>query len=306
LRRALACLLLALPLAGGPPPKTRERIRVPVWTAQGEALDRKGFAARVDGEPARIADSQGPADDLMVLVVFDLTGDLRLIEVAKQAAVEAIRALPAKAAVGLLRAQDGMHVVLDPTMDREAADRAIAALPTSGKAAFLDTVEDVSRIADAVLSKARLRTAVIYLTDSSIYNYREDYTNPVINTSDSHDMSRRFGAGLINEKISALDLRLAAFQSPLFVVHLAYLNDGLEQAYQAGVLQLAASSGGSAAFCQTSADIPEAVAAAFTRAASLYTLDLDVPPKSGRVLQVQVEHEGATLTYRGRFSTSAR
>ena len=42
------------------------------------------------------------------------------------------------------------------------------------------------------MRKSPVRVSVLYITDGSIYSYREDYTNPVINESDPHDLSRRF------------------------------------------------------------------------------------------------------------------
>ena len=42
------------------------------------------------------------------------------------------------------------------------------------------------------MRKSPVRVSVLYITDRNIYNYREDYTNPVINGSDPHDLSRVF------------------------------------------------------------------------------------------------------------------
>ena len=57
---------------------------------------------------------------------------------------------------------------------------------------MLGTVPSALGLADALLRKAPVRVSVLYLTDGGIYSYREDYTNPVINQSDPHDLSRRF------------------------------------------------------------------------------------------------------------------
>jgi hypothetical protein len=298
-------LLLAFAMLAAAQPKGRvNHIRVPVWaeTKGGEeALDPKMFSARLGDGAARILSVRGPSDDLMIVLVLDFTGDLSLVDSAKAAAIDAIRTLPPKAAVALLRAQDGMRVALDPTTDREALAAAIRDMPVSGKAGFLDTVEDACRIANRVVSKTQLRAAVIYLTDSSIYNHRDDYANPVINSSDSHDMSRRFPEGLVKQKIASLEERLAPLQAPLFVVHLAYRTDRLEQAYQAGQGSLAAATGGSGVFCKSSAEIPEAVAAAFANAASLYELDIQTPEKRSRQVQAQIENQGRALTYPPRL-----
>ncbi len=180
--------------------------------------------------------------------------------------------------------------------------QAIRETPVSGKAGFLDTVEAACRIADGIVSKTQVRAAVVYLTDGSIYNHRADYANPVINSSDRHDMSRRFPEGLVQQKISSVERALAGLQAPLFVVQLAYRSDRLEQAYQAGQLQLAAATGGSAQFCRSTTEVAEAVANAFAQAASHYVLDLRPPDRHPRSVQLQVENEGHALTCRPRFS----
>jgi len=75
-------------------------------------------------------------------------------------------------------------VLADPGTDRAAAVSAVRDLPVSGKAALLDCVETVTQLADSILAKTAVRVAVFYLTDSDPENYREDFTNPVINSSD--------------------------------------------------------------------------------------------------------------------------
>jgi len=39
-------------------------------------------------------------------------------------------------------------------------------------------VQPALSLADALLRKSPVRVSVLYLTDGSIYSYREDYTNP--------------------------------------------------------------------------------------------------------------------------------
>ena len=82
------------------------------------------------------------------------------------------------------------------------------------------------------------------MTDSEVRNYREDFTNPVINSSDSRDLSRRFPEGLIRERISRVTTSLSRFQTPISIVHLRYSRDRLDEAYQNGLLQMAQLTGG--------------------------------------------------------------
>ncbi|MCP5113475.1 MAG: hypothetical protein GY953_21790, partial [bacterium] len=167
-----------------PPRSERLRVRVPVWTASPAQLSPDEIVAKVDGEPADILSLQSPKDDLMLLVVLDLVGDLNEIDLAREALLATIPELPLNAYVGILRAQEGLQVLLDPTTDRDAAIQAIENFPVSGTPGLLETVETASALADSVLAKAPVRIAVCYITDSNIYEYREDYTNPVINYSD--------------------------------------------------------------------------------------------------------------------------
>jgi hypothetical protein len=292
--------------AGAPPPAHRDVVRVPVWAvakepSQAEPLTMKAFSGKVDGEPAAVVAAHGPGDDLIVLVVLDLTDDLALADLAKSSLVLALGALPPKANIALLRAQDGLHVLVDPTSDRAAVTEAIQALPVSGKAGLLDTVEVAARIADKMLASAAVRVAVVYLTDSNVTNYREDFTNPVINSSDQHDMSRSFPEGLIREKISKLEPKLALYQAPLFVIHVAYRSDRLNEAYQTGLLQLASVSGGSSAFRRSRAEIPDAISSTFHSVAAHYSVALRMPQRPPKVIQVQLEVPGHALTYRNRF-----
>jgi hypothetical protein len=277
-----------------------------VWIEAGASesgtAEPAQFTAIIDGQPARVLSVRGPGDDLMVMLVLDFTGDLGLVETAKQAAADAVQSLPRKSTVALLRAQDGMQVVLDPTADHKAVARAIHDLPVTGHAGLFDTIEAACRIADRVLSKTPVRVAVVYLTDSSIYNYREDYTNPVINSSDSHDLSRRFPEGLVKQKTSSVDARIAALQAPLFIVHLAYRTDRLEQIYQAGQLQLAATAGGTATFCRSRAEIPRVIADTIANVAAHYRVDVELPGGHQRNIQVQIESHDLPLAYRSRFT----
>lgn len=304
-RAVLLLLLLAVPhLAAQPRPRARQ-IRVPVWVDGTPVVDSAGikdFTARLGGASSRVLSVEGPADDLIVMVVLDVTGDLAYVTPAKEALVSAARELAPNAWVALLRAQDGLRVLLDPTADRDALARAVESVPVSGKAGLLDTVENAELVADSVLAKAGVRLAVLYISDSDIENYREDFTNPVINRSDSRDLSRRFPEVLVQEKISKLEAALAGRQTPLFIVHLRYYGNRLNEAYRSGLARLAQVTGGAGTFCRSDAEIPNAVAGAIRSIASYYSLTVAVPERRADTLQVQIEHGGGrTLNYRTRF-----
>jgi len=302
--RALLLILTAASLLGAPPRAGRGVLRLPVWIQNGDGaapLSAGDFRVKLDGQDARVLSVRGPADDLMVLLVLDLSEQLSLAEIAKDALAEALRGLPANAQVALLGAQDGLRVLADPTTDRAALEELIRNYPVSGKAGLLDTVETAARLADSILAKAAVRLVLLYITDSNIHNYREDFINPVINYSDHHDLSRRFPEGLVREKISKLEAKLAALQTPLAFVHLDYRSDRLNEAYQSGLMRLAAAAGGSSVFCRARTDIPGAIADAFRTAVSHYSLDVEAPARPSRIVPVELDSGGRPASYRSRF-----
>lgn len=278
-----------------------QRVRIPVWATSTDALTLQQLTAKVDGEPVQILDLQKPSEDLMILLVLDLVADMSEIELARKAILSSIAEIPPNVYIGVLRAQDGLRVLVDPTTDREALIKAIETFPTSGTPGLLETVETAARLADSILAKANVRLAVFYITDSNIYKYREDFSNPVINYSDSHDLSRRFPEGLIRNRISKLNATLSSAQAPLFVVHLEYVTDRLNEAYQNGLLQLASTTGGNSSFCRSNAEIGPAIEGTFKSILSHYSLGLLLPGKKGQNVSITLESPNNNLSYRNRF-----
>ena len=304
---ALALLLCAALLSARSRPGARPtHIRIPVWVDPPPAqLAAKDFKASLSGKPAPVTGIETPSSDLVILLVLDLTGDIALADPARQALIAQVNALPANAWVGLLRAQDGLSVLADPTPNRKAITDAIQALPVSGKAGLLDTVNAIAGLADGIVRKSNVRVAILYVTDSDITNYREDFTNPVINSSDPHDLSRRFPEALIQEKISTLQTQISSSEAPLFIVHLQYRSSRLNQAYQNGLETLAEFTAGYGAFCRSQAEIPEAIGKAFTYMRSAWFLTIGLPEREHAAVQVRLElanHGDVHLAYRARLS----
>ncbi len=281
-------------------------VRIPVWSDSGGPLTAKDLVAEADGEPARVVRLRGPSDDLFILLVVDLAEDLNEADLAKDALVQTISALPRNVYVSVLRAQDGLRVLLDPTNDRDAITQTIRAFPVSGKAGLLETVETASELADSILAKAPVRLAVLYVTDSNVYNYREDFSNPVINYSDRRDLSRRFPEGLVRERIAKLQAKLSARQAPIFVVHLEYRTDRLNEAYQNGLMELTATTGGSSAFCRSNSEIATAIQQMFRKIASHYRVDLQVAARNGADVQISLQAASGPLSYRARVHLKKR
>jgi len=308
-RTARLCVALALVLPcypANPKPVRPRQIRIPVWA--DAPLNAMDLRATLDGSDARVLGIRGPGDDLMLLIVLDLAGDPSSVEPAKEALLNEMRKLPPRTVVGLLRAQDGLRVLANPTADHESLAQAISSLPVSGKAGLLDTIEAAGRIADSILAKTTVRVALLYISDSDVANYREDFTNPVINSSDSHDLSRRFPETLVQEKISQVDSVLAGQQAPIFLVHLSYRTDRINDAYQNGLKQLAETTGGTATLCRWSGEVPAAIEKSFSLIGSHYSVTLALPERVGNTVQVSIDREDAShdLNYRTRFFLPSR
>jgi hypothetical protein len=284
----------------------RSTIRVPAWLSGGAPGEAAKWNAAVEGKQAKVLRAQGPADPLLLLLVLDLTGDITQIDPARQSVIAEIQKLPEKAWVTVLRAQDGLLVLSDPSADRAPAVEAVKNLQISGRAGLLDTVEQACRLASSVARKSPVRTAVFYVTDSDINNYREDYTNPVINYSDSRDLSRRFPEALVREKASKLSAALAPLDAPLFIVHLLYLRDRLNEAYQTGLQQIASSTGGSAALCRTLADIPVEVNSQFSKITNLWAVDLELPAGVPKNFSIQLNCGDLPVQYRDKYTRASQ
>lgn len=279
----LRCVLMASLLATCGLTRARAQtasVKVPVWLGTNACGPAPKFQATLNGKPARVAKILGPSGDQLVLLVSDLTGFLSLDGPAKQAMISQISKLPSNAWVALLRDQGGLRVITNPGPNHNATIAAIQELTDSGQPGLLGTVASALSLASAISRKAAVRVSVLYVTDGSIYSYREDYTNPVINQSDPYDLSRAFPAALIEDKISMLLDTLSSIQTPLFVVQLEFRGDQLNVAYQNGIDALARATGGENLICRSDGDIPVTIAQVFHRILSMWLVTLALPPKT--------------------------
>ena len=311
----LAALFATLSLAAAPPktsPTHQSYLSVPLWVDPPDThLKAVDLSALINNQPAAISKILTPDSDLVILLVLDLSGDLALVQPAKESLAAELDKLPANAWVGLLQAQGGLAVLADPTGDRAAIAALIQSLPISGKAGLLDTLEPVATLAGNMLEKSDVRVAVLYITDSDVTNYREDLTNPVINSSDPHDLSRRFPDALIRERAARLERQLAHSSAPLFILHLQYRPSGLNQSYQSALGTLAESTAGYAVFCRSSGAIPEEIAKMISYIRSSYFLKLALPPKPALAWQFRFEWKNEDnpqphLAYRARILVKQR
>jgi hypothetical protein len=301
----LALALLAAASALGTVQAQTASVSIPAWVEEDHCGPAPKFEATFNGKPAPVTSQLAPGSDQVILLVLDFTGEVSLVEAAKEALIAEISKLPSNAWVGLLRDQDGLHVLADPSPNRQPLIEAIKGLASIGKPGLFETVSPALTLADSIMRKSPVRVSVLYLTDSNIYNYREDYTNPVINGSDPHDLSRVFPDALIQDKISKLVGEVSSLEAPLFVVHINYRGDTLNESYQNGLLTLADAMGGKGQVCRSLGEIPDAIAAVFTRISSAWRLTLAVPPKSHSSAQIHLSApcngEGARLSWRTRL-----
>ena len=277
----------------------RTRLRVPVTVAKGELA---GIEATIEGRPTKVERVNGPSSDLVLLLVLDFSGDTAFPEAARAALETAVGQMPANAWMAVLRAQDGLRVLLDPSGDQAAVIAAMQAYPGGGKAGLLETVEDAAKLGDRLLEKSTARVAVVYCTDGSIYNYREDFTNPVINSSDSRDLSRRFPDQLIREKVQKVTDGLLVTETPIWLIHVHYRVDPINEAYQRGLQQMAEATGGTAAICRSLSEIPEGVASVFAAVREHWSVVIMLPAGQGRNTTVGLTAPECEMSYRQRFS----
>jgi hypothetical protein len=240
-----------------------------------------------------------PSDDLMLLVVLDLTEDLAAVEQARTALLNRISSMAPNHYVAVMTAQNGLRVLTEPTGDRNAASEAIRSQQVGGRAGLLETIERAAQIGSSIIQKSGVRLAVLYLTDSNVGNYREALDNPTINQSDNGDVSRRADS-LVRERVARMVASLSRTQAPVFISHLTYRTDALNVAYQTGLIAIASATGGAATVARSVSEIPAAVNDTVDRILQHYTVTVALPNRNKSV-DVMLDQEGTSLDYRSTF-----
>lgn len=275
-------------------PAAKLPLKIPVWVEQAEGRfwlegKRQSFKLFLEEKEVPLKSFQGPRAPTILLVVFDTVVDLARVDEARRLLGERITGLGAHYWVGLMRSQDGLSVIQEPTADRKLVTEKIQSVQVSGKAGLLDALGPVAGLATGMLRKAGVRVAVLYVTDSGIANYRADYLNPVINASDAGDLSRRFSDRAVQEQMSRLAESLAKFTPPIFILHLEQRSDTMNLAYQSGLGRIASASGGAAIFCRTNDEIQPALETLFKQIDATYFLGFDPPAVKGGGAKLRIE-----------------
>ncbi len=291
-----------------------QQLRIPIWVRDSSGEFQRGLAAsdfRVyDGDTSlEVSGVDSPETPTLLFVALDTVGDIANIDHARAALKLEVRRLGSHYRVGLISAREQIAVLQDPTPDRKTLLQKLDTFSQIGKAGLLETILSIAEFSNGVLQRSRARVAVIFVTDSDIGNYRQDYLNPPVNYSDSRDLSRRFAGRALQEKISHMVSQMAGYQAPIFVVHIDPAQDPLNRAYQNGLKQLAESVEGQLLLSKAGIDIATMIQEAFRWASGFYVLNLTVPQNRRDVLKIRVHvaenpdgaGPSAHLTYSGRI-----
>ncbi len=304
--------LLVFGLLSSLSPAPGAELRAPAWVSDASGrpltnLDVDAFSADLNGAPAPIKKVLGPGDPLILLLVLDMVGDLNRIDVARAAVASHIESMGEEWHIAILQAQDGLLTLQDPTGNRRQLVDKLMGASVSGFPGLLDSVEQVASLGDSVLAGAGVRVAVLYLTDGSISNYRGDYVNTVVNRSDRGDLSRRFGDRVIQEKVASLDSSLQSYATPLFFVHLEERQNSQDVAYQNGITQFGASTGGNTWIARSVSDAPNLVRQALDRINSHYSVSLEAPENLTAPvrLRLSVQDPSANVSHRAQLPLPA-
>ena len=300
--------LLLLILSFCSPLQAALKVSVRVQDSRGNLRDdlpADTFRVWLHNKKVEVTNVLTPSDNLILLVLLDLAGDLNRVDVARRALIEAIENLGPHPYVALLQAQDGLQVLADPTRDHEKLTEVISNLQVSRFPSLLESVERASTIADQMLRESEVRVAVLSITDGSIRQYRGDYSNPVINPSDRTDLSRRFRDRVIRERITTIVNALHKSWAPLFFLHLERRTNSLDIAYQDGLRQFAQTTGGEALFCSSVSEIPTFLKRQVDRVTHSYVLTISNPRDTrGRVpLRVEASPE-LNVTHRSHIEVT--
>ena len=272
-----------------------EVFKTAVWH-EGSAQE---MAVSLGGEVAAVRSVQTGDDHLILLLVMDTVKFPDRVDAVRDALVAKLTSLGPKYFAGVMSAQDGLRVILDPVRGRGKLSEKLQSLDVRGLPGLMDVVEQVSEIADQTLASAEVRVAVLFVTDGEIEDYRGDYTIPVVNPSDSSDLSRRFRGQLILERIRSIVDRLEGAQAPLFFLHLARQYDDLNEVYQNGISEFSQTTGGRAVFVRGVQEIPAVVGQLLDEIAEHSVVTIDAACEG--IQRLEIQSSAGSVRHRENF-----
>jgi hypothetical protein len=282
--------------------------RIPVWVRQGsqfvQGLDRDSFQVALGNKSLNNFRLQSPDSPTLLFVAFDTVGDVAPITQVRETLCLELANLPANYRIGLLSAHENFGVIQDPTPDRVLLQQKINEIALVGKAGLLDTIQPIMEFSSPILRKTGVRVALLFITDSDIGNYRTNYLNPVVNYSDTRDLSRRFPGRALQEKIARMTSSLSAIPIPCLIVHIDPGSDPLNKIYHDGLRQLAETLGGQFLISKTTTDIPVMLREALEWIKGFYVLSFDGSrEKKGLVkIRISASDTAKAATGMGRFN----
>ncbi len=274
------------------------RFCVPVWilkegTPIQPQIARGDLSFFIDSAPLQITRQEEPGTPTLLFLAFDLVEDQAFINAAKQAIVDQVRKLGPEYWVGLIRAQETISVIQDPTKDKQLLLEKIRQSSQFGKAGLLESIQALADFSSSLMRRSSVRVAVILVTDSDVANYRTDYLNRPINRRDRRDLSRRFEGRALQEEISRMSAAMVRFPVPLLVVHVAPGRDRLNRTYHDGLGQVTSAVGGRLFLSKSAGDIPRTLQEAFEWADSFYVIEFEVPRRQSGVFEIEARLHSA-------------
>lgn len=249
-------------------------------SGQGLAgLKAENFKVQQDKKDLTPAVFLGAESPVLLVFVMDTTGDASNIDALRKELCNFVSALPPSIQVMVMSCNDGLRVLQNNTGDPAKLKEAIMNYNTKGKPGFLEAVVPVAENLNGLFIKHNnVRVAVIFFTDSEIYNYRKRYTTADFTTE----------AEKTREKLKEISV-------PMFVMRLPIgNNDTFNRTYEGAVGEMARTTGGEAVYPTTANGITKALVTLLQRIHFTYVLGFPAPEaKSGKEFRVNVSLAGA-------------
>ncbi len=270
--------------------------KIPVWVRQGtqfiQDLGSDSFQITLGKKTLKNFQLESPSSPTLLFIAFDTVGDVAPLMQVRETLSRELAQLPSNYRIGLLSAHENFGVIQDPTEDRELLRKKIDEMALVGKAGLLDTIQPLMEFSSQLLRKTNVRVAILLITDSDIGNYRTNYLNPVVNYSDTRDLSRRFPGRALQEKIARMTSSLSAYPVPCLIVHIDPGSDPLNKIYQDGLRQLAETLGGQLLLSKTASDIPIMLREALEWIKGFYILSFDGAEEKRGLVKIRIGAPG--------------
>jgi len=281
-------------LAAGPVPLTAVKIPVRVTDTKGSPLQITQDNLRLTQEKGPITPTAflGTESPVLIIVVFDTTGDMTYIDAVRKELVKFVEVLPPSVQMSVMTANDGLKVVQKPTADKDLLGKAILNYPTKGYPGFLENIVSVTDFTDKYLLKFPIRVSVLFITDSDIYKCRKQYTSADLTTEAQRDRE------LLQETFT-----------PVFVLRLPTGNtDTMSRTYEGTIRDISRATCGETEFIMSPTGVSPSLATSLFRIHETAFVGYDPADiKPNKEYKLNVELTGLpTTTAKVEFKSSFR